>query len=144
MAVYFFDTSALAKRYLPEAGSARVREIVTSGEEVYVVRLTAVEMISAAERRVRKGELSRPAADLFHEIFAEHWEDEYLPFPITPGLTEEAVGFVRAHGLRAYDAVQLAGAVRLRGFTDDAVFVCADAALLAAAAAEGLAVENPG
>jgi len=50
--------------------------------------------------------------------------------------------------LRAYDAVQLACALRVR---DDAmaigvmppIFVCADDALLAVAAAEGLSVENP-
>ena len=143
MAAVFFDTSAAAKRYLREAGTDRVREIAAE-HDLYVVRVTFVEITSAIERRFRKGELARPHADVLLELVREHWANEYLPFELTPGLIEEAVDFVRQYGLRAYDAVQLAGAVRLRGFTDQAVFVCCDAALLAAAAAEGLATENPG
>ena len=144
MAVYFLDASAAAKRYLPEAGTDRVRAIAAAEPRLYVVRLTAVEVTSAVERRVRRGDFDRAVADLIAEFFAEHWATQYKAFPITPDLTEQAVGYVRRHGLRAYDAVQLAGAARLATFADDAVFLCADRALLAAAAAEGLAVENPG
>ena len=59
-----------------------------------------------------------------------------------------AATLCRTHLLRAYDAVQLACALTWR---DDAlatgqlapIFVCADHALLGAAALEGLAIENP-
>ncbi len=59
-----------------------------------------------------------------------------------------AATLCRKHPLRAYDAVQLAAALTHRD--DDLAagllaptFVCADAILLNAAAAEGLPIENP-
>ena len=68
---------------------------------------------------------------------------QYHAFPITPGLLTEAVELAERQALRAYDAVQLAGAVRLAAFAGAAAFVCSDRDLLAAAAAEGRAIDNP-
>ena len=67
---------------------------------------------------------------------------------ILPGLTSRAASLVQIHGLRAYDAVQLAAALDIN--TDRAAaglsavtLVSADGALNAAAVAEGLAVDDP-
>jgi predicted nucleic acid-binding protein len=54
----------------------------------------------------------------------------------------------QTHGLRGYDAVQLAAALRVNSRrlsrrTSGAILVSADLELLAAATAEGLAVEDP-
>ena len=72
----------------------------------------------------------------------------YNIVPVDRAIMNMAADRCLAHPLRAYDAVQLACALRAR---DDAtaigvtppIFVCADNTLLAAAAAEGLAGENP-
>ena len=55
MAVYFVETSALAKRYVAETGSVWLRTLLDprTGCSVYVVRVTAVEMIAAFTRRER-------------------------------------------------------------------------------------------
>jgi predicted nucleic acid-binding protein len=60
----------------------------------------------------------------------------------------QATALCRTHALRAYDAVQLASALvvnddALAYGTGPILFVSADTALLAAAAIEGLLVDNP-
>ena len=50
---------------------------------------------------------------------------------------------VESYPLRAYDAVQLAGALTVRRGMPPPLFVAADTTLLAAARAEGFLVDNP-
>jgi predicted nucleic acid-binding protein len=61
---------------------------------------------------------------------------------------DTAVKLVGAHAIRAYDAIQLAGAIRLRAEYERAglpppIFVSSDQALNRAASAEGMVVEDP-
>ncbi|MEJ7625123.1 MAG: hypothetical protein WKF34_14115 [Pyrinomonadaceae bacterium] len=58
MAFQFVDSSALVKKYLLEAGTARVRSIFNAvpSQEIYVSRVTQVEVTSAIVRR-RKAEV---------------------------------------------------------------------------------------
>jgi predicted nucleic acid-binding protein len=53
MADYFFDTSALVKRHVAEAGTAWVKSLVRAkaGHTLYIARITAVEITSAITRR---------------------------------------------------------------------------------------------
>ena len=53
MAVYFFDSSAIVKRYLIEAGTKWVISIadLAAGNEIYLARITFVEVISAITRK---------------------------------------------------------------------------------------------
>ncbi len=52
---YFFDRSALVKRYVAEVGSSWVNGIVDpgSGHTGVVARITGVELVSALARRQR-------------------------------------------------------------------------------------------
>ena len=55
MSDYFFDSSALARRYLSEVGAVWVRGLVnpTAGHIVWIAEMTEVEIASAlAARRV--------------------------------------------------------------------------------------------
>lgn len=53
MSVYFFDSSALVKRYANEAGTGWVKGITdpTSPNSIYVAELTGVEVISAIMKK---------------------------------------------------------------------------------------------
>jgi predicted nucleic acid-binding protein len=53
--VRYYDTSALVKQYLQEAGSKLVLELLKSGEKVYTVSLTYAETHAAFSRRTREG-----------------------------------------------------------------------------------------
>ena len=52
MAVYFFDSSAIVKRYLNERGTAWVTGLAdpATGNRVYVARIAGAEVISAMTR----------------------------------------------------------------------------------------------
>ncbi len=49
MAAYFFDSSAIVKRYVRETGTAWVRRMTRHGrpDRIYLARITAVETASA-------------------------------------------------------------------------------------------------
>jgi predicted nucleic acid-binding protein len=57
MPSYYFDTSALAKRYVAEVGSSWVQDICAqqSGQTIYTSVLTQPEIVSALQRRMREG-----------------------------------------------------------------------------------------
>jgi uncharacterized protein len=150
VAGYFFDTSAIVKRYVSETGSTWVNALVapTARNRIYIVRITAVEMASAITRRVHAGSVSAADGTLFLTWFQYDYAWQYNTLGVTPSLITEAISLAETHGLRAYDAVQLAAGLRVQSRRraqriSSGTFVSADAALLAAAAAEGLAVENP-
>ncbi len=49
----FFDTSALIKRYIQEAGSDLVDELMDSAMEIYVSAISRIESNSAINRLLR-------------------------------------------------------------------------------------------
>lgn len=64
MAVYFIDSSALAKCYVSETGTTWVQALTdpASGNSLYVVRITLVELVAAISRRRKNGDLTPAAA----------------------------------------------------------------------------------
>ena len=152
MAAYFFDTSALAKAYLPEVGTSWVREVVApvSGNEVYLSRMTLVELTSAVIRGQKAGRLSSPDSLAILEHFRQEARDEFfvVGFSAELRVIQNAIRLVEAYALRAYDAVQLATAQAMQrkraslGLSD-LTFVSSDFNLNLAATAEGLVVANP-
>ena len=150
MAAYFFDSSALAKRYINEDGSSWVCGIVApaAGNDIHVLQIAEVEVTSAIVRRRKSGTLSPAAAAAALPQLRHELANDYLILDVTDRLLASAVSLVHAHELRAYDAVQLAGAVelnqvRISGRLTPVTVVSADLDLNAAAQAEGLAVEDP-
>ncbi len=150
MPAYYFDTSALAKRYLVEVGSAWVQGLVAqqSGQTIYTAVLTQPELVSALQRRVREGLLDATAARALAQQVLAHMTQSYTLAAITPAVLTEACTLLQRHPLRAYDALHLACALAVRaGLTapqvTGPVFVAADTPLLTAAAAEGLPTDNP-
>lgn len=136
----YFDASALAKRYLREKDSTKVRRLL-SLDAPATSRLSAVEIVSALMRRSREGTLSeknreRAIAVLDGDLAA------MLVVELTPGIVTRAQGLLRRHPLRAGDAIQLASCLQLQEELPDEplVFVAFDARLIAAADAEGVKV----
>ncbi|MEN3335636.1 MAG: uncharacterized protein V7641_5001 [Blastocatellia bacterium] len=150
MAAYFFDTSAVVKRYANETGSPWVQQITDPALShfIYIARITEVEVASAITRRLRAGSLSSSDARVGMTNFRYDFMHQYRIVEILPVLTSRAASLVQTHGLRAYDAVQLAAALEINA--DRAAvglsaitLISADAVLNAAAMAEGLAVDDP-
>jgi predicted nucleic acid-binding protein len=141
----FADSSALVKLYADEPGHERVRAL----DQVVVAQLARVEVPAAIWRKNRMGELSAGAAALLVAAFEADWfgtEQDPRRFEIVRmngPVIEDAARLTGVHGLRAYDAVQLATARAVRAVDQGIVrFIAFDRALASAAAAEGFAVET--
>jgi uncharacterized protein len=150
MPVYYFDTSALAKRYVVEVGSPWVQGICAqqSGQTIYTSVLTQPEIVSALQRRVREGSLEAHQAQQLAQQVVEHMTQSYTLAAITPAIIAQACALLQRHPLRAYDALHLVCALAIREAIAQQqlsvpVFVAADDTLLAAAVAEGFPVANP-
>jgi predicted nucleic acid-binding protein len=150
MAAYVFDTSAVVKRYVQETGSSWVRSIAdpAASHLIYLARITDVELTSAIVRRQRGGNLSAPDASAILTQFRQDLVQGYRIIEVTPALLLVARSLAEKHGLRAYDAVQLASAVELNAKRVAAglatiTLVSADQELNSSATAEGLPVEDP-
>ena len=150
MGRYFLDSSALAKRYQPEAGSDRVEVLFRQSQGRMVIsRLTAVEMHSVFAGRVRMGTLSPADAAALRNHFLNDVVSTLLTVvAITDHHYSEAERLLKQHGnvfrLRTLDALQLAVALEVhRRESLDAV-VAADHVVCQVATAEGLPVIEPG
>lgn len=150
MPAYYFDTSALAKRYVVEVGSSWVQAIVAqqSGQTIYTSVLTQPEIVSALQRRVREGRLEAHQAQQLAQQAIEHMTQSYTLAAITPPIITQACALLQRHPLRAYDALHLACALAIREAIAQQqlsapMFVAADDTLLVAAVAEGFPVANP-
>jgi predicted nucleic acid-binding protein len=148
--IYFLDSSALIKRYVTETGSAWLTKLIepTSGNRIYVARITAVEVVSAIKRRERSGNLKAADAKASLTSFRREIVSNYRSVDISAKLLARAMNLAEDHGLRGYDAVQLAAALEIFDQThslgwSSPKLICADLALNIAAAAEGLSVDDP-
>jgi predicted nucleic acid-binding protein len=135
----YFDASALAKRYLDEAGSVAVRRLTASGT-VATSRLSEIEITSAVERRVREGVLSRDDRSAIAAALSRDLASMII-VELTADIATLAKDLLGRHPLRSGDAIQLATAVYLASqLGRRPPFVVFDDRLAAAAAAEGLTV----
>lgn len=133
----FADSSALVKLYADDSDFELVRR-----HDGYVVSaLARVEVPAALWRKHRANELSAEDSVLLAAAFAADWHEPDGPFlavSVRGLVLEDAAALVATHGLRAYDALQLACANAARDVDPQvADFLCFDAALNAAAAREG-------
>lgn len=146
MTLFFADTSAVAKRYVTEIGSTWVKSWIEpgSGHLVVISDLTKVEMVSVLARRRREGAITSGDFTLLRNAFLLHVDTQYLAIGIQEEVLARARRLLDAHTLRTLDAIQLACAMQVAGlFSQPVILASADQSLLAAAAAEGLATEDP-
>ncbi len=121
----YFDTSALAKKYIKETGSDKVIKIV-AGEVVATSKLTYPEMISTMVRRSKAGDISSKELSELIGIF----EDDYNYFALID-FSDEMLSLVKEilkrHFLKAADGIHLASALWLKNLINEKVtFVASD------------------
>jgi len=144
-----FDTSAITKHYHRETGSAKVDELLAApGVRSVVSRLAVVEFHSAFAKKVRAGNVTEAEFRRITRRFRGDVTARRLhPVRLLVSHFRAAELLIRRLGLtqnlRALDALQLAVALSLNEPARPITFVCADLALGAIAAAEGLTVVNP-
>lgn len=149
MAVYFFDSSAIVKQYVSEVGSTWVRSITDSqaANRIYLAGITGPEVVAAVVRRQRAGSISAENAAAVLSDFRQDFAAAYRVVHVSAVLVVRAMNVAERHGLRGYDAVQLAAALRVNDECQalglPLTLVSADGELNDAARADGLMVEDP-
>ena len=142
----FADSSAVVKFYAEEEGQDMVRAL----GGVAIAQVARVEVPTALWRKQRMGELRAAEAQLLSAEFEADYfgaDDDPARFAVvalSAEIFEDAARLCAVHGLRTYEAVQLATARAVRiadpSCTDIAVF---DTDLRTAAAIEGFGLIPP-
>ena len=150
MTNYFFDSSALVKRYSKEVGTAWVQSVTatTSGNTIIITSITSIEIMSAITRLRRDGKIKLKIAKSIRSLVEQHLNTEYISVQMSDKTVTQAKDLLEKHPLRAYDSVQLASALEvnirlINSGLSPIVFVSADSRLLTAASTEGLTIDNP-
>jgi predicted nucleic acid-binding protein len=155
MAIYFFDSSALVKRYALEDGRKWVQAITDPAvaNRIHVARIAGAEVIAAFMRKVRGGETTAAVAAKLIADFRLDFASQYQIIEITDVVVARAMMLIESRKLRGYDGVQLAVALELNDLMLAAgmpvlgvsalTLVSADDELNSAGVAEGLILEDP-
>jgi predicted nucleic acid-binding protein len=149
VAVLYFDSSGIVKRYAHEIGTTWVSSLLhpSAGNQVYLASIAGAEVVSALVRRGRAAGLAPAVTLAALSQFRHEFAVLFQTVPVDMPLIHHAMTLAEIHALRGYDAVQLAAgmAAQMRTLGSGLLFlfISADAALNAAALAEGLAVDDP-
>ena len=150
MAAYFFDSSAIVKRYVNEKGSAWVAAITdpTQGAVIYVAAISGVEATATFARKLRGRHVSQSNAATALSRFHHDFANEYRIIPISDAVISRSMVIAQVHALRGYDAVQLGAALEINGRRTalgaaPLTLVTNDAEMLTAANTEGLPTDDP-
>ncbi len=141
MKLLYVDTSALFKRYVEEDESDAMLARMEGAPTVGTALITRVEVAAALAKAVREQRMNQDAAEEAQREFLDEWVD-FTRIGVTDALAARAGNLAWEHGLRGYDAAQLAAALVWKETTEDTedevVFACFDDELHQAATAEGL------
>jgi predicted nucleic acid-binding protein len=144
MPYYYFDSTALVKRYSMERGTRIVNKLmVKRGKVAILPTWTVTELYSAFSNRAQQGELTRDDCYSVIHKFERESEQGLFQF-IVPTIqtylsTKELV--MEYPGLRTQQVLHLALALELKPLR--LTVVSADTQLLAASKTAGLHIINP-
>ena len=152
MYYFYFDASALVKRYIREDGSNKINFLFDNFPLIQFKCLTigAAEVFWVCVRKKNDGrmtpyEFTHAVANLNREVTSDtsNFRTESVP----DALVWASLNLVETYSLNSVDAMVLRSAldvaVKLRSTGDTLVFVASDQRLLRAASNEGLLIFNP-
>ena len=108
--ILYLDASALVKRYVAERGSGELIMLTAASEAIATSLISRAEVSAALARAVRLGVLGNRAGRQAQRKFSREWPD-LVRIPVSETLMSRAETLAWDHGLRGYDAVQLAAAL---------------------------------
>jgi predicted nucleic acid-binding protein len=137
VALVYFDSSALVKLVVDEAGSDLAAALWNGSDAALASRLAYPEVCAAIAAAGRNHDLTELEASVAMAEWQRFWA-AVRPVELTPAVEQHAGVLAPAHGLRGADAVHLASALAV-GVADLTVAVW-DRRLHAGAVAAGFAV----
>lgn len=122
---YFFDTSALIKRYHKEKGSETVDNILDGKDNVIVIsNLTIIETTSAFARKRNERKISSDELNIVLSKFYADVLEKYIVINLDSEHFKKSLDFILSENLRTLDSLQLAVATVLKNL--EVTFVCSD------------------
>lgn len=133
MAILFFDTSALVKRYYEETGTEEVDRLIEGEDRVVISSLSIIETVSAFRRKYNRNQLSEDHLNrLLNAFFVEALETFHI-VPMEESVVSISFDLVLQDDLRTLDSLQLSTALSIDPGDDSVSFVSADSELVSVA-----------
>ncbi|MDP3184873.1 MAG: type II toxin-antitoxin system VapC family toxin [Anaerolineales bacterium] len=109
--IVYFDTSALVKRYIEEAGTREVNALFEDENAILgSVIITQVEMAAALQKAIHLGSASEALLPEIWQDFLDDW-GSFTRIQVSTVTVERASQISFAYKLRGYDALHLAAAL---------------------------------
>ena len=151
MTHFYWDASALIKRYAPETGTEIVNRLFSTValDRMLCLAINTGEVISVFVRKRNDGTITQDDfSQALLEFRAEVLDsDDFKVVSVDDALILESHSFIEKHNLNATDALILRSALdiasELQPEGDSLVLMTADRRLFRAAESEGLRVLNP-
>jgi hypothetical protein len=149
MTAYFIDTSALVKRYHPEAGTPAIDRVFAERDaDILISRVALVEIVSAFALKVRSGAITAMQFEQYRrQVHRDVRHRTIRVARIAVRHFQLADELLCRHGrsqrLRTLDALQLAVAIDLNSQGLAVTLLCADDVVCVLAKVEGVSVLNP-
>ena len=152
MYYFFFDASALVKRYTQEIGSDKINFLFNNVALnrmmcliIGIVELFWVCVRKKNDGRITSHDFSQAGINLDYEVIDNQSDFKTISVPDT--LVWNSMHLIETHSLNSVDAIVLCSALEiaaeLRDTENTLVLVASDQRLLRAAHAEGLQTFNP-
>jgi len=142
MPLYFFDTSALVKRYHVETGSEKVDEILNNPEGIFVIAsITIAEFVSAFVKKLNEGIISEDDLRICLSEFSKDVISSFWIVDLERSHINKSVSLIIKYNLRTLDSLQLAVFLNLSSVNP--TMVTSDDALFNASVKEGFQVIKP-
>jgi len=148
MVTFYFDTSAIIKRYHRETGTEVLDRIFEFKEHEFVTSYwTVLEFMVAFSARARRKELSKSAFNAVISRFLRDVLDRFTITSVNDELIASATPLAAKHALPSADCLHLATVIGLKGALESAkekvVLLCSDRDLCKAAQKERIEYINP-
>ena len=151
MDAFYFDASALAKKYSDEPGTETVNRIFEISPRPRLMCLTigATEIVSILVRKRNDGRLSREAfSQSLMNLYGEVIDNpQFSMITVDDSTVIGSIGFIIRHSINSTDAIVLASALQINEELQQQgyklILVSSDRRLNRAAQGEGLSVFNP-
>ncbi|MCS4542324.1 MAG: type II toxin-antitoxin system VapC family toxin [Euryarchaeota archaeon] len=148
MATFYFDTSAIVKRYRKEIGSEILDKIFERKEHAFTISFWSVlEFIVAFSTRMRREGLSREAFNAVVSRFLKDVLDRFAITTVNDELVASATPLAVEHALPSADCLQLASVIHMKKalepIKEELILICSDKELCRAAEKEGIEFIDP-
>ncbi len=134
--IFYFDTSALVKKYVFEIDSDTVLQLWEKSEGIGISKVAYAECLAAFSRKKRETNFPSKLFQKIVKDFKTDWQS-FILIEISHALEKLIDPLCLKYPLRGFDLIHLASAKLLQHSQDQEIgFVCADHRLREAAVSE--------